>query len=75
MFGTAWLTLRQAREALANGRLEEANRIKDVFLATELVRLGQERSELIARVDQLTARTQQLAANVQDLERQSPYAL
>lgn len=46
-----------------------------VFLATELVRLGQERSELIARVDQLAVRTQQLAANVQDLERQSPYAL
>jgi hypothetical protein len=27
MFGTAWLTLRQAREALATGRLEEANRL------------------------------------------------
>ncbi|MFL5342731.1 MAG: FHA domain-containing protein [Gemmataceae bacterium] len=27
MFGTAWLTLRQAREAIATGRLEEANRL------------------------------------------------
>jgi predicted small secreted protein len=45
------------------------------FLATELVRLTQERSELLARIDQLTLRSQQLAVNVQDLERQSPYAL
>src|SRR5262249_4546012 len=27
MFGAAWLTLRQAREALATGRLEEASRL------------------------------------------------
>ena len=45
------------------------------WLATELVRLTQERSELIARIDQLAAHSQQLAVNVQELERQSPYAL
>jgi hypothetical protein len=45
------------------------------FLATELIRLTQERTELITRIDQLMARTQQLAVNVQELERQSPYAL
>jgi outer membrane murein-binding lipoprotein Lpp len=45
------------------------------FLATELIRLTQERTELIARIDQLMARTQQLAVNVQELERHSPYAL
>ena len=45
------------------------------FLATELVRLTQERTELAARIDYLTQRTQQLAVNVQELERQSPYAL
>jgi len=27
MLGTAWLTLRQAQEALKNGRLEEAQRL------------------------------------------------
>jgi Protein of unknown function (DUF2799) len=45
------------------------------FLATELIRLTQERTELVARIGQLTVRTQQLAVNVQELERQSPYAL
>lgn len=45
------------------------------WLATELVRLTQERTELVGRIDQLTAHSQQLAVNVQDLERQSPYAL
>jgi len=45
------------------------------FLATELIRLTQERTELVARIDQLMLRTQQLAVNVQELERQSPYAL
>jgi hypothetical protein len=45
------------------------------FLAGELVRLTQERTELVATIDQLTIRTQQLAINVQELERQSPYAL
>ena len=45
------------------------------WLATELVRLTQERSELVPRIDQLAAYSQQLAVNVQELERQSPYAL
>ena len=45
------------------------------FLATELVRLTQARSELVARIGDLTLRSQQLAINVQELERQSPYAL
>jgi hypothetical protein len=43
------------------------------WLATELVRLTQQRSGLLSRIDQLTQRTQQLAANVQELEHQSPY--
>lgn len=46
-----------------------------VFLATELVRLTQERIDLVARIDQLTVRSEQLAVNVQDLERRSPYPL
>lgn len=46
-----------------------------VFLATELVRLTQARSDLVARIGDLTLRSQQLAVNVQELERQSPYAL
>jgi hypothetical protein len=45
------------------------------FLATELVRLAQERTGLAARIDELTVRSQELAANVQQLERQSPYML
>jgi hypothetical protein len=45
------------------------------WLATELVRLTHERSELVARIDQLAAQSQQVAVNVQELERQSPYAL
>ena len=45
------------------------------FLATELIRLTQARSDLVARIGELTVRTQQLAVNVQELERQSPYAL
>ena len=45
------------------------------YLATELVRLTQERGDLVARIDQLSVRVQQLALNVQQLERQSPYAL
>jgi outer membrane murein-binding lipoprotein Lpp len=44
-------------------------------LATELVRLAQERTGLAARIDELTVRSQELAANVQQLERQSPYML
>jgi hypothetical protein len=45
------------------------------FLATELVRLTQERTELIARIDVLMQRTQRLALSVRDLERQSPYPI
>ena len=45
------------------------------FLATELIRLTQARSDMVARIGGLTLRTQQLAVNVQELERQSPYAL
>lgn len=45
------------------------------FLATELIRLTQARSDLIARMGELTVRSQQLAVNVQELERQSPFAL
>lgn len=45
------------------------------FLATELVRLTQERTDLLVRIEQLTVRAQQLAVNVQEIERQSPYPL
>jgi hypothetical protein len=46
MFGFAWLTLRQAREALKNGRLEEAQR-----LLTQPVAQGHNRSwELLQQV-------------------------
>jgi cell division protein FtsB len=45
------------------------------WLATELVRLTQERVGLTARIDDLTARSQDLSAHVQQLERQSPYVL
>lgn len=45
------------------------------WLAQELVRLTQQRGDLIARIDELTARAQQLTVNVYDLERQSPYPL
>ena len=46
-----------------------------VFLAAELVRLGEERTELAGSIDYLSVRVQQLSANVRDLERQNPYAL
>jgi Protein of unknown function (DUF2799) len=45
------------------------------FLATELIRLTQARSDLVTRIGDLTQRSQQLAVNVQELERHSPYAL
>ena len=45
------------------------------WLATELVRLTQERTDLLGAVDQLTHRTQRPAVNVRRLERQSPYPL
>jgi len=46
-----------------------------VFLAQELVRLAEERTELQARIDRLTLRTRDLVGIVQELERQSPYTL
>jgi Protein of unknown function (DUF2799) len=46
-----------------------------LFLAQELVRLGQDRTALAVRIDELTVRAQQLAINAQQIERQSPYAL
>lgn len=46
-----------------------------LFLAQELVQLGQERTEFISRIEHLGALSQQLAFNVQQLERQSPYPL
>ena len=46
-----------------------------IFLAQELVQLGQERTEFISRIELLSSRTQQLAINVQQLERQSPFPL
>jgi len=78
--------LRSARDGLvhtdnaiasATAELVLSNLSKDrrLFLAQELVRLGQDRTELAARIDVLTVRAQQLAVNVQQLERQSPYAL
>jgi hypothetical protein len=78
--------LRSARDGLAHtdnaiasatAELVLSNLSKDrrLFLAQELVRLGQDRTELAARIDVLTVRAQQLAVNVQQLERQSPYAL
>lgn len=45
------------------------------YLATELVRLTQARTEIVANIDYLTQRTQQLAVSVHDLERQSPYPI
>jgi len=63
--------------ASATAELLLANVPKDrrVFLAQELVRLGQDRTALAVRIDELTVRAQQLAVNVQQLEQQSPYAL
>ena len=45
------------------------------WLATELVRLTQQRGNLVVRIDQLTQQAQELAFNVQELERQSPFPL
>lgn len=78
--------LRSTRDGLAKTEAAMANVTAELvlpavptdrraFLATELVRLTQQRTELVARIDQLTLRTQELAANVHELERQSPYAL
>lgn len=78
--------LRGAREGLSHTDAAIANataelllpnvpRDRRVYLAQDLVRLGQERTELVERIEHLTVRTQQLALNVQELERQSPYTL
>ena len=78
--------LRNARDGLAHTNTAMASVTAELvlpavpierrsWLATELVRLTQERSELLVRIDQLGAHAQQLAVNVQELERRSPYAL
>jgi hypothetical protein len=78
--------LRNARDGLAKtdaaivsatGELLLPNLPKErrIFLAQELVQLGQERTEFVSRIELLSARTQQLALNVQQLERQSPYPI
>jgi hypothetical protein len=78
--------LRGAREGVAQTETAMANVTAELvqpkvttdrraWLATELVRLTQQRTDLLTRIDQLTQRTQQLALNVQELERQSPYPL
>lgn len=78
--------LNQSREGLVQANTAMANVTAELvqakvptdrrsFLATELVRLAQERNGLAVRIDELTVRTQQLAADVQQLERQSPYML
>ena len=83
---TTHARLRNAREGLAHTNTAMAGVTAELvlpavpvdrraWLATELVRLTQERTELMGRIDQLTAHSQQLAVNVQELERQSPYAL
>jgi Protein of unknown function (DUF2799) len=78
--------LRNAREDLAHTNAAMASVTAELvlpnvpidrrtWLATELVRLTQERSGLLVRIDELAAHSQQLAVSVQELERQSPYAL
>jgi len=78
--------LRDAREGVAQTEAAMTNVTAELvlpklsidrraWLATELVRLTQQRSGLLSRIDQLTQRTQQLAMRVQELERQSPYPL
>jgi len=78
--------LRGARDGLAQTDAAMANVTTELvlpgvptdrraFLATELIRLTQARSDLVAHIGELTVRSQQLAVSVQELERQSPYAL
>ena len=78
--------LRNAREGLAHTNAAMASVTAELvlpsvpierrtWLATELVRLTQERSELLMRIDQLAAHSHQVAISVQELERRSPYAL
>ena len=61
--------------ATAELLLPHLTKERRIFLAQELVQLGQERTEFISRIELLGSRTQQLALNVQQLERQSPYPL
>lgn len=78
--------LRNARDGLAKTDaaiasattellLPQVPKERRLFLAQELVELGQARTEFAARIDQLTVRSQQLAFSVQQLEQQSPYPL
>lgn len=78
--------LRGARDALARTDAAMASVTTELVLpnvptdrraslAQELVRLTQERTELVGRIDQLAMHLEQLSANVQTLERQSPYPL
>ena len=78
--------LRSARDGLAHTDsaiasataellLPNLPRDRRIYLAQDLVRLGEERVELAERIQHLSVRTQQLAFNVQELERQSPYRL
>jgi len=78
--------LRGAQDGLANADAAMVNATAELVLpnvptdrraslAAELVRLTQERSQLVVRIDQLTVHEQQLAVSVQELERQSPYPL
>jgi hypothetical protein len=46
-----------------------------LFLATELVRLADQRAEHGAQIQRLTSRARELAGVVRDLERRSPYVL
>ena len=46
-----------------------------VFLATELVRLAEQRAQHEAQIQRLTPRARELAGVVRDLERRSPYML
>lgn len=68
-------TDKEIASATAELLLPHVPKDRRVFLASELVRLGEERTDLASRIDHLAVRAQQLSANVRDLERQNPYAL
>ena len=63
------------RSATAELVLPNVPTERRVFLASELVRLAEERRALEIRISALTPRVQELALQVQAMERQSPYAL
>jgi hypothetical protein len=76
--------LRSARDGLARTETAIANTTTEIalpqtpaerrgVLAAELVRLAQERANLVRRIDDLALRTQQLADDVRALERRSPF--